>query len=163
MTSLRKIRANRANAKRSTGPKSAQGRLRSARNARRHGLNIPVFADPTLADDITALARTITGLAGDLALDGHAAAFAAAQIDLTRIRGAKHKILCRALAPPTAGSTENAEGATPSQAALVRFDDLILNGEAVRALLLIDNYERRALSRRKRAIREMAYAGRQRV
>ncbi len=163
MTSLRKIRANRANAKQSTGPKSGQGRLRSSRNASRHGLSIPVFADPKLADDITALARAIAGPADDPDLDTHAASVAAAQMDLIRIRRTKIDVLCGALARSAEGSTEDAEGPASGRAAVVRSDDLILNGDAVRALLLIDRYERRALSRRKRAIREMACAHRKAI
>jgi hypothetical protein len=38
VTSERKIRANRANARASTGPKTARGRSRAARNALRHAL-----------------------------------------------------------------------------------------------------------------------------
>lgn len=46
MATEKQIRANRENAKRSTGPKSLAGRLKSSRNALRHGLSIPAAADP---------------------------------------------------------------------------------------------------------------------
>ena len=38
MTSLKQIEANRRNALRSTGPRTPEGKKRSRRNARRHGL-----------------------------------------------------------------------------------------------------------------------------
>src|SRR6516225_2695572 len=46
MASEKQLRANRENAKRSSGPKTAAGRLKSSRNALRHGLSLPVAADP---------------------------------------------------------------------------------------------------------------------
>ena len=61
MTSLRKIQANRANARTSTGPKRAQSKARTARNARRHGLSLSVFADPVLSEQVEAIAREIAG------------------------------------------------------------------------------------------------------
>jgi hypothetical protein len=61
MTSARKTRSNRANARSSTGPKSAEGRTRSARNAVRYGLSLSVLSDPTLSQEVTALAREIAG------------------------------------------------------------------------------------------------------
>jgi len=36
----------RANARASTGPKTAQGRARSARNTFRHALSLSVYSDP---------------------------------------------------------------------------------------------------------------------
>ena len=46
MASEKQLKANRENAKRSSGPKTAVGRWRSSRNALRHGLSLPLSADP---------------------------------------------------------------------------------------------------------------------
>jgi hypothetical protein len=42
----RQIAANRANAKRSTGPKTLAGKMASSRNAFRHGFSDPLRFDP---------------------------------------------------------------------------------------------------------------------
>ena len=57
MSSERLRQANRANAARSTGPRSRAGRAKAARNARRYGLSLPVMADAALAPEVAALAR----------------------------------------------------------------------------------------------------------
>jgi hypothetical protein len=46
MASAKQIAANRANAMRRCGPKTAAGRLKSSRNAFRHGLSGPLRSDP---------------------------------------------------------------------------------------------------------------------
>ena len=56
-----RVRANRANARRSTGPKTLGGKSAASRNALRHGLAIPVTVDPSLADEVERLARMIAG------------------------------------------------------------------------------------------------------
>jgi hypothetical protein len=61
MTSARKIRANRANAKASTGPRTTHGKSRAAQNARRHGLSLSIIADPTLSAEAENLALEIAG------------------------------------------------------------------------------------------------------
>src|SRR6516225_266051 len=61
LTSERKIRANRANAQASTGPKTAPGRARAARNSLRHALSVPVYSDPVLSKEVEALAEQIVG------------------------------------------------------------------------------------------------------
>ena len=63
VTSARKIRANRANAR--AGPKTAAGKAQSAQNAFRHGFNAPVRLDPDLASDVEALAQRIVGKSAD--------------------------------------------------------------------------------------------------
>ncbi|MBR1090988.1 hypothetical protein JQ621_26300 [Bradyrhizobium manausense] len=45
MTTEKQAEANRRNAQKSTGPRTAAGRLKSSRNAVRHGLSIPVAAN----------------------------------------------------------------------------------------------------------------------
>jgi hypothetical protein len=62
MASPNKLAANRANAHAGTGPRTAVGRARSAGNARRHGLNIPVLSDRWLSAEVEALAHEIAGL-----------------------------------------------------------------------------------------------------
>ena len=42
MTTQRQLKANRANAEKSTGPRSAAGRAQASGNARRHGLTTPL-------------------------------------------------------------------------------------------------------------------------
>ena len=53
MSSRLKTLANRSNAQRSTGPKTACGKLASSQNSRKHGLNVQV--DFESSDDYTSL------------------------------------------------------------------------------------------------------------
>jgi hypothetical protein len=107
LTSARKIKANRANARASTGPKTAPGRARAARNALRHGLTLPVYADPASFKDVEALAREIAGTDGDAEIQDLAHRVAEAQIDLRRVRYARHRLLTQALSNPHDDSHEN--------------------------------------------------------
>src|ERR1700733_6450024 len=59
MTSPQRLRANRANSRRSPGPKTQAGRTKSAHNARRHGLRVPVLSERALADEVEHLAQKI--------------------------------------------------------------------------------------------------------
>ena len=45
MATEKQLRANRENAKKSTGPKTSGGRARSSRNALSHGLSLPLTLD----------------------------------------------------------------------------------------------------------------------
>jgi hypothetical protein len=62
MTSLRQKQANRANAQRSTGPRTAAGRAVAAQNARHHGLSVALPAE--------IMAPLATQLAAILAAEG---------------------------------------------------------------------------------------------
>jgi hypothetical protein len=175
LTSERKIKANRANARASTGPKTAQGRARAARNALRHGLSLPVYSDPALFEEVEALAREIAGTDANAEIQELARRIAEAQIDLRRVRYARHQLLSHALSNPYYDSRANLRkevavmrsllrGNAPGipVAALAKFVNstpegpqkfaIVLSQEA-KQLLAMDRYERRALLRRNFAIR----------
>jgi hypothetical protein len=171
LTSDRKIKANRANARASTGPRTAQGRTRSARNALCHGLSLP---DPALCEEVEALARDIAGTNASAEILELARRVAEAQIDLQRVRYARHKLLSEALGNRYYESRENALEKLRFISSLARPNApdiplpvlekfltstpkgpqkfaIILSQEAKR-LLAMDRYEKQALSRRKAAI-----------
>jgi len=99
VTSAR-TRANRANARASTGPRTTEGRARSTRNARRHGLSLPVLADPVLSQDVAELTREIAGLNPSAELYELARRVAEAQIDLCRVRHVRYDLLSSAVGDP---------------------------------------------------------------
>jgi hypothetical protein len=174
LTSDRKITANRMNARASTGPRTVEGRTRSARNALRHGLSLPVCSDPALCEEVEALARDIAGTDANAEILELARRVAEAQIDLRRVRYARHKLLSDALGDHYYDSRENALEKLRFISSLARPKApdiplpvleryltstpkgpekfaIILSQEAKR-LLAMDRYERRALSRRKLAL-----------
>ena len=97
MSTAGKISANRANARASTGPTTAQGRARSARNAHGHGLSLPVLVDPALSQEVEALAREMAGANASSEIQELARRIAEAQVDLRRVRCARHALLSGAL------------------------------------------------------------------
>lgn len=83
MATEKQIAANRANAKRSTGPRTVAGKLRSSRNALRHGLSLPMQHDLKSIQIVSALAQSVSAKTEDEA--SAALAFAFAQSNLLRI------------------------------------------------------------------------------
>lgn len=95
MTCLSRLEANRANAHKSTGPKSAKGKARSAQNARKHGLRTNITSDPHYCSEFLALRTVLAREAG------HASspidALSLAMTELRRIITIRHKRLDDAL------------------------------------------------------------------
>jgi hypothetical protein len=133
MSTDRQIAANRNNAKRSTGPRSKAGREVSRCNARRHGLANDIGSDPGFHDDIEKLADGLSS--GTQNVRERARETAEAELDLLRIRKFRAWLF---------ETLYLADAALPDGLA-----------ELNESLAKLERYERRAFSRRKRAMRAM--------
>jgi hypothetical protein len=152
--SKRKLRANRLGKPAGTGPTSAAGKARSAQNARKHGLNVPVMYDPDVAADVAFIAEEIAPGCQDPELIGRARRIAEAQVDLMRVARARRDIISAAMADPGCRPVTGLKGRTATPGVDPGAGKLVAILSDVGAqLATLDWYERVALSRRKRAIR----------
>ena len=136
MTSERKATSNRKNAQNSTGPRSELGRRRSRRNALRHGLAIAIGSDPSFSKAIEALATTLERDGGGQIAGEFARQVAEAEFDLLRIRKLKAARFNTVFGNPEAKLRDYSE--------------------LSKVLAQLERYERRAFSRRKRALLAMS-------
>jgi hypothetical protein len=141
MTSGRKTAANRANTKRSTGPRTTGGKQRSSRNARRHGLSARAEPTPFVRARIEQLTNILAGPAPSTVRRELAAMVADAQFDLFRIRSIKISILERGEYYLNDATTE---APLPDNDASRTIE---MSRRALPELLTLDRYEQRALSR----------------
>ncbi|MGX9393314.1 hypothetical protein ACWX0K_16525 [Nitrobacteraceae bacterium UC4446_H13] len=132
MATAKQIAANRANAKRSTGPKTAVGKARSRRNALKHGFSIDLEMTPELTAHCVDIQRELVDAKASPERKMAAAHFAQAQLQLVQIRQTRRDAFARLQADLTP--------ADPS---------------AVRELRSLDRYERYAITQRRRAMAKL--------
>jgi hypothetical protein len=125
MASERKRASNQNNAQSSTGPKSVIGKRRSAKNALDHGLAIPAATLPHLREEISALALSIARVSGSDCITDLSWRAAEAQVEMARISRARAAVLSEKI--PIERINEK--------------------------LSKLERYDRRAFSRRHRALR----------
>ncbi len=147
MTSTRKVAASRRNAARSTGPKTPGGKARASHNAYKHGLAINVLSDPAISAEVDRLARSIIGKRREPYELAQARIVAEAEFDVLRIRAMRVKMIdsaAKSSSDPSLAEepVSEAHGVAAHLGALPQLETL-------------ERYERRAISRRGRAIRQM--------
>jgi hypothetical protein len=147
VSSARKIAANRTSARCSTGPKTAQGRARAARNALRHGLNVPIVSDSAMTEELDMLAREIAGAEVHAEIGVLARGVAEAYLDFRRVRLARHRHLLDALR-----ADAQTVVASPIDIGAGKF---ALTTSQTKKLLAMDRYEGSARLRLKSAIQAL--------
>jgi hypothetical protein len=144
VASERQIAANRANARKSSGPRSSAGKSRASSNAYRHGLSLSFGTNAPLAPQLETLARKIAGYAVDAISLERAREIAQAEFDIARVRRAKVALI------------ESARACAAAERPPMPPQDPDRSAEAIRRALpelrKLERYERRAAARRDRAV-----------
>ena len=151
MTSAAKIAANRRNAQKSTGPRGVAAKARTRRNAFRHGLAIPIREDAIMAAQRAPLEAALAIDAKDPCGREAARIAAAAQLEIERVRRVKVDMLEQKARQINAASLAALSQQERTSLAFARKSE---------TLVAFDRYERRALSRRNRALRQLSQLAR---
>ena len=154
MASERQIAANRANSRKSAGPKSRAGKARATQNAYRHGLAAPAPVDANWIEKVEILASEIVDSTAGLFDFAQACSIAHAELEVQRVRATIEAIIAQifaggdhddrraalAISKNTAAAPPPLEEGTEQLAEAVR--------RALPTLRALDRYARRAIARR---------------
>jgi hypothetical protein len=154
MATDRQIAVNRRNARKSTGPVSSAGRKRAARNAYRHGLSLDIRSISSFAKQVEKLARKIAADARQPISFERARTVAEAELELARVRQRKIAVIERLSAFEALDSASPHPG-DGSAMSIEKLESAKALQQVLPELLKLDRYERRAASRRDRAVREL--------
>jgi hypothetical protein len=145
MTSQKQILANQTNGRRSRGPRTAAGKAISSRNARRHGLTRISRDNPDFAPRIWAMARAICPDSSNPMLLEQALIIGETTCVLSAVQTEQ---MAQAQRRP-GQQPSNGDGMTARAGSDGELDATDMS---VPALERLYRYERRALSRRNRAV-----------
>ena len=157
MSSAEQIAANRKNAQKSKGPRTAAGKARASRNSRKHALSTISHKNPLFAQQIEAIAHEICPATTNSGLWQQALIVGECTTILICVQAERIALTERLLGGSCAriadaeGAGRAELGASDCKPAPARHE-LEAMGLAARELDRLERYERRALSRRKRAV-----------
>lgn len=176
-TSANRRGASSRNAQRSTGPKSAAGKARSSGNARRHGLGAAELGATDDSAEVKRILEALCAPGADPARIEQARIIAEASLLIRRVRAARVALVERCRKPPSTPGFNLGDKRASDRMAYVGANKLAIGAECARRskelkescapcerddqsaflaglpeLMRLERYERRAWSRRKRAI-----------
>ena len=163
--SERRLDANRPNGRLSRGPQTRAGKETVSRNALRHGLAVSVLKDAKMATEVASLAQIFAGNDAIAVVSAHAGILAEALFDLERIQMAKVQLMnsCAGSSSVSEVSGRATPGCANEQSTEAVAHELELGPhiagvgliEILPHLWRLNRYERRARSRRNRAMRDL--------
>jgi hypothetical protein len=157
MSSAKQIEANRRNAQKSKGPRTAAGKARASCNSSKHALSTISRNNPCFAARIECIAQAICPERANSGLWEQALIIGECATVLGCVQAERIALIEQLLGgtPARISDAEGAGRAEPGASQCKRAplrDELEAMGLAARDLDRLERYERRALSRRKRAI-----------